>query len=254
MLLGGRLREAEILFREALVMAEDNFGADSGLKALCNSFVGYCLHLKGDAEGSNRLIDSVVDTTDGWVDVFATAYEVRGAAGLRARRLERGGGARRTGGQVARGAQAATIEFHGGRMARGAPGAGRPTRGSQARSQRRRGVRRGRDPRCAPISCGGCVWRQRWRLRGSGPRSVPPRRHCNSSDSARVEFRTAGLLLPAYRLDALSVVILKQRGAPRGSARPPSIVIGFRRRRGRERNPSRAGSRHRKSVAQRASP
>ena len=36
--------------REALVMAEDNFGADSGLKALCTTFIGYCLYLKGDTE------------------------------------------------------------------------------------------------------------------------------------------------------------------------------------------------------------
>src|SRR2546430_9483245 len=54
-LLGGRLREAETLLREALVMAEDNFGADSGLKALCSSFLGYCLYLKGgDHETSDR--------------------------------------------------------------------------------------------------------------------------------------------------------------------------------------------------------
>src|SRR2546429_436767 len=65
-LLGGRLREAETLLREALVMAEDNFGADSGLKALCSSFLGYCLYLKGgDHETSDRLIESLAETTAG---------------------------------------------------------------------------------------------------------------------------------------------------------------------------------------------
>jgi LuxR family maltose regulon positive regulatory protein len=46
-------------------------------------------------------------------------------------------------------------------------------------------------------------------------------------DSARVEFREAGLLLPAYRLDALSIVILKQRGAGEEALARLYVLLDF---------------------------
>lgn len=78
-LLQGNLREAEALCREAMVMAEDNFGADSGLKAHSSTFLGYCLYLRGDVEECAHLVDSAltaIEASDGWVDVYAMAYEV----------------------------------------------------------------------------------------------------------------------------------------------------------------------------------
>jgi LuxR family maltose regulon positive regulatory protein len=57
-LLAGRLREAEALYRESLAMAEENFGAESGLKALSATFLAESLYLRGDLAGSMELIDS----------------------------------------------------------------------------------------------------------------------------------------------------------------------------------------------------
>jgi LuxR family transcriptional regulator, maltose regulon positive regulatory protein len=211
-LLSGRLREAETLCREALVMAEDNFGADSGLKALCSSFVGFCLYLKGDHETSNRLIEALRETTDGWVDVFATAYEVaarqafaRGGLNdalvvladatrvAHERRLER----------LGRMAAAWRVEFLvlanrllDARREAGAGGvlAAAGMRGPPDFSWRVR--------LAATLAVG-----RLWLAGGSTAQAL------QLVDSTRTEFRAAKLLLPARRLDALSVVILKQRGA-----------------------------------------
>jgi LuxR family maltose regulon positive regulatory protein len=226
LLLGGRLREAEILFREALVMAEDNFGADSGLKALCNSFIGYCLHLKGDAEGSNRLIESVVDTTDGWVEVFATAYEVR------ARQAFVRGGLGEAMALIAQAAQVARdrklrrlslmvsawrveLLVLGGRLDEARREAGAA------------GIFAAAETRGPPDF----MWRVRlaatlavarlWAALGTTAQAL------QLIDSARVEFRAAGLLLPAYRLDALSVVILKQRGAHEEARARLQLLLHF---------------------------
>jgi LuxR family maltose regulon positive regulatory protein len=211
-LLTGRLRDAETLFREALVMAEDNFGADSGLKALCSAFVGYCLYLKGDSEASNRLIESLVETTDGWVDVFATAYEVaarqafaRGGLNeaitviaqatqvAHERRLER----------LERMAAAWRVEF-----------LALANRHADAkRDAQVGGVLAAAESRGPP----GFGWRVRlaatlaigrlWMVTGLTAQAL------QLVDSARAEFKAANLLLPARRLDALSIMILKQRGA-----------------------------------------
>lgn len=211
-LLLGRLREAETLCREALVMAEDNFGADSGLKALCSTFVGFCLYLKGDHERSNRLIEALRETTDGWVDVFATAYEVavrqafaRGglnealtvlADAMRVaqeRRLDR------LGKLVA----AWRVEFL--------------TLANRHLEARREatvgGVFTASESRGPPDFS--------WRVRLAATLAVGRLLMATGStaqalqlvDTARAEFRAARLLLPARRLDALSIVILKQRGA-----------------------------------------
>jgi len=211
-LLGGRLRESEILFREALVMAEDNFGADGGLKALCNSFVGYCLHLKGDTEGSNCLIESVVDTTDGWVDVFATAYEVR------ARQAFVRGGLSEAIALIAQAAQVAR-DRHLNRLSLMAAAwrvellvlGGRHDEAK--REAGAAGIFDAAERRGPPDF----MWRVRlaatlavgrlWAAVGTTAQAL------QLVDTTRLEFRAAGLLLPACRLDALSVVILKQRGA-----------------------------------------
>ena len=211
-ILAGRVREAEALFREALVMAEDNFGADSGLKALCNCFIGYCLYLKGDHETSNRLIESLQETTDGWVDVFATAYEVaarqafvRGGLNeaiavlvdanrvAHERRLER----------LGKMAAAWRVEFltlanrHADAKREASAGgvfAAAESRGPPDFSWRVR--------LAATLAIG-----RLWMATGSTAQAL------QLVDTARAEFRTAKLLLPARRLDALSIVILKQRGA-----------------------------------------
>jgi LuxR family maltose regulon positive regulatory protein len=211
-LLAGKLREAETLYREALAMAEDNFGADSGLKALCSFFVGYCLHLKGDDETSRPLIESWIETTDGWLDVFATTYEVtarqafaRGGLNdavailseasrvAQERRLDRLAGI----------AAAWRVEFL--------------TLANLHADARREatvgGVFTAAEVRGPPDF----NWRARlaatiavgrlWAATGSTAKAL------QLVDTARAEFRAAGLLLPARRLDALSIVILKQRGA-----------------------------------------
>ena len=211
-LLSGRLREAETLCREALGMAEDNFGADSGLKALCSTFVGFCLYLKGDHETSNRLIESLRETTDGWVDVFATAYEVaarqafaRGglneavvvlADAIRVaqdRRLER----------LGKLAVAWRVEFLvlANRLADARREAGTggvfavaETRGPPDFTWRAR--------LAATLAIG-----RLWMASGSTAQAL------QLVDAVRLQFRAAGLILPAHRLDALGIVILKQRGA-----------------------------------------
>jgi LuxR family maltose regulon positive regulatory protein len=211
-LLAGRLREAETLYREALAMAEDNFGADSGLKALCSFFVGYCLYLKGDHETSTRLIESWVDTTDGWLDVFATTYEVtarqafaRGGLNeavailgdasrlAQERRLDR----------LAKMASAWRVEFltlanlHADAKREASVGgvyAAAETRGPPDFGWRAR--------LAATLAIG-----RLWAATGSTAQAL------QLVDTARTEFRAAKLLLPARRLDALSIVILKQRGA-----------------------------------------
>jgi LuxR family maltose regulon positive regulatory protein len=211
-LLAGRLREAETLFREALVMAEDNFGADSGLKALCSAFVGYCLYLKGDHETSNRLIEALVETTDGWVDVFATAYEVA------ARQAFARGGLNE--------AVAVLVEASRVAQERRLDRLGRMTAAWRveflALSNRQvdakheasvGGVLAAAESRGPPDFS----WRVRlaatlaigrlWMTQGLTAQAL------QLVDTARSEFRVAKLLLPARRLDALSIVILKQRGA-----------------------------------------
>lgn len=211
-LLAGRLREAETLYREALVMAEDNFGADSGLKALCSFFLGYCLHLKGDDDASQALIETWVETTDGWLDVFATTYEVtarqafaRGGLNdaiailgeasrlAQERRLDR----------LIKMAAAWRVEFltlanlHTDARREASVGgvfATAEVRGPPDFNWRAR--------LAATVAVG-----RLWAATGSTAKAL------QLLDTARTEFRTAGLLLPARRLDALSVVILKQRGA-----------------------------------------
>lgn len=75
----GERRESEATLREALALAEENFGADSGLKAIANVYLALALHARGDvAEGEDRLGASLeqVESADGWLDLYAEAYEI----------------------------------------------------------------------------------------------------------------------------------------------------------------------------------
>lgn len=211
-LLMGRLREAETLIREALAMAEDNFGADSGLKALCTTFVGYCLYLKGDTENSNRILEALAQTTDGWVDVFATAYEVA------ARQAFARGGLHEA---IAMIGQAVRVAHERGldRLARLAAAwrvefLALANRHSDAkRDAHVEGVLAAAETRGPPDFS----WRVRlaatmavgrlWMVGGQTAQAL------QLVESARAEFTAAKLILPAHRLEALSIVILKQRGA-----------------------------------------
>lgn len=75
----GQRREAESTLREAVALAEENFGADSGLKAIADAYLSVALNARGDtAETTARLMASLaqVETMDGWLDLYAEAYEV----------------------------------------------------------------------------------------------------------------------------------------------------------------------------------
>lgn len=75
----GERREAEATLREAVAMAEENFGSDSGLKAIADVYLALALHARGDvAEAAERLATSLqaVEAADGWLDLYAEGYEV----------------------------------------------------------------------------------------------------------------------------------------------------------------------------------
>ncbi len=75
----GERREAEATWREAVVMAEENFGADSGLKAISDVYLALTLHARGDVAAAAELLASSmiqVETSDGWLDLYAEGYEV----------------------------------------------------------------------------------------------------------------------------------------------------------------------------------
>jgi LuxR family maltose regulon positive regulatory protein len=210
----GKLREAEALYREALVMAEENFGADSGLKALSATFLAESLYLRDDLPGSAQLIEAsceTIEAADGWLDVYATAYEVMTRQAFATRGLD------------------ATLQ----------------TLSRVAETARRRRLKRLaalsaawrveylalsgqiKDARREAKVAGLAAYAEtrgkpdyRWRVRLAATIAL-----CRLSvasgasayalkllDGASVDYRSGGLLLPAYRLDALSVLALKQRG------------------------------------------
>jgi LuxR family maltose regulon positive regulatory protein len=225
-LLSGRLREAETLFREALVVAEDNFGADSGLKALCSSFVGYCLYLKGDNEASNRLVESLVDTTDGWVDVFATAYEVRARQAF-----VRGG----LGEAIAVIAQATRVaqdrKLHRLGLVAAAWRVELLTLAGRHQDAKREASAAGVFAAAESRGFPDFLWRVRlaatiavgrlWAASGATAQAL------QLVDTARAEFRSAQLVLPACRLDALSIAILKQRGSNEEALARLQVLLEF---------------------------
>ncbi len=81
----GERREAEATLTEALALAEENFGADSGLKAVADVYLALALHARGDVAGAaGRLARSLgqVEAADGWLDLYAEGYEVATANAL----------------------------------------------------------------------------------------------------------------------------------------------------------------------------
>jgi ATP/maltotriose-dependent transcriptional regulator MalT len=211
-LLKGHLREAESVFREALVMAEDNFGADSGLKALSSAFLGYCLYLKGDIDGSNAMIESSVETTDGWVEVFAAGYEVRARQALFRGAIAEAIGAVADATRVAQDRHLARL----GLMAAAWRVEILALTGRHQEARREAevaGVLAASQTRGPPD--------YRWRPRVAATLAVGRLLAASGAgaqalqlvDAARTEFRAARLILPASRLDALSIVILQLRGA-----------------------------------------
>ncbi|MFC7051056.1 helix-turn-helix transcriptional regulator [Emcibacter nanhaiensis] len=80
----GKMKLAEANFWEARQMAEDNFGADSGLKALADILLGALMYWRDCFTGPKQVgafvtaFEHVVQF-DAWLDIFATGLEV-GAA------------------------------------------------------------------------------------------------------------------------------------------------------------------------------
>jgi LuxR family maltose regulon positive regulatory protein len=75
----GERREAEATLREAAALAEENFGADSGLKATAEVHLALALHARGEvADAAERLATWLihVETADGWLDLYAEGFQV----------------------------------------------------------------------------------------------------------------------------------------------------------------------------------
>jgi LuxR family maltose regulon positive regulatory protein len=193
-------------------MAEDNFGADSGLRALCRFFVGYCLYLKGEQEACVPLIESWVETTDGWLDVFATAYEVTARLAFARGGLDDAiailGDANRIAQErrfdrLMKMTAAWRVEFltlanlHA--DAKREAGVGGVFEAAELRGKPDFDWR-------ARLAATFAIGRL-WAATGSTAQAL------QLVDTARAEFRAAKLVLAARRLDALSIVILRQRGA-----------------------------------------
>ena len=88
----GHRREAEAMFREAADLAEENFGADSALRALADVHLAVALVTRGDNEGTSALLErslAQVEASDGWLDVYAEAYAAGIAAALSVSNLGR---------------------------------------------------------------------------------------------------------------------------------------------------------------------
>lgn len=228
-LLRGRLREAESLFHEAMVMAEDNFGKDSGLKALSGSFLSYCLYLRNDLEGSSVLLESSLDsieTADGWFDVFAAAYEVAVA------RAYRRGGIESAMQMIARAAATARTRKLD-RLA-GIAAAWRVEYLSIAghlqdarREAKAGGVAEASEVRGGPTFA--------WRVRYAATAAIGRLRLAVGAsaqaaallEAASKDFRAGGLLLPSHRLDAIGVIALKQRGSEGEAVRQLESLLEF---------------------------
>lgn len=77
----GDLQLAEANFWEASNLAEDNFGADSGLQALSQTLLSALFFWKGIFSEENHVVKfknafAHIETYDGWFEIFATAVEV----------------------------------------------------------------------------------------------------------------------------------------------------------------------------------
>lgn len=78
----GQLRDAEAVFREASALAEENFGADSGLRACSDVLLAVALYARGDIGGARERLDPALrqaEAGDGWIDVYLEGYETAAA-------------------------------------------------------------------------------------------------------------------------------------------------------------------------------
>lgn len=84
----GRFQKAEADYRQARQLAEDNFGADSGLRSLADVVLGALLYWRDEWEegalaGFDRALTHV-ENYDGWFEIYAHALDVSVAARLEA--------------------------------------------------------------------------------------------------------------------------------------------------------------------------
>ena len=87
----GSRREAEATFREAVDLAEENFGVDSGLRAVSDIHLAVTLVARGEWTGALELFDRSLkhlETYDGWLDVYAEGYEAAIGAALAAGKIQ----------------------------------------------------------------------------------------------------------------------------------------------------------------------
>ncbi len=81
-----RFQLAEANFREAKRMAEDNFGADSGLKFASDVLLGALLFWRGELEDAGwadfRAALDHIEQYDGWFELYAMGLDADVAAGL----------------------------------------------------------------------------------------------------------------------------------------------------------------------------
>jgi LuxR family transcriptional regulator, maltose regulon positive regulatory protein len=88
----GQRREAEAIFREAIELADENFGTDSGLRALADVLLAVAIVARGDHQGATALLDRSlpqVEVHDGWLDIYAEAYGAATAIAFAAGAFER---------------------------------------------------------------------------------------------------------------------------------------------------------------------
>ncbi|HEY1890780.1 MAG TPA: LuxR C-terminal-related transcriptional regulator [Steroidobacteraceae bacterium] len=78
----GQLRDAEAAFQEASALAEENFGADSGLRACSDVMLAVAFYARGDIDGARERLGPAlaqVEAGDGWIDVYLEGYETAAA-------------------------------------------------------------------------------------------------------------------------------------------------------------------------------
>lgn len=76
----GRLGEAETLYRQALVIADQHFGTDNALKACAECLLAQLLCWRGQWRQAAELLERgvpFIESHDGWLDILAAAYEAR---------------------------------------------------------------------------------------------------------------------------------------------------------------------------------
>jgi LuxR family maltose regulon positive regulatory protein len=91
----GHRREAEATFREALELAEENFGVDSGLRAVADIHLAVALLARGCVAGCADLLERSlehIEAYDGWLDIYAEGYATAVSMALNSGGLEQADG------------------------------------------------------------------------------------------------------------------------------------------------------------------